>query len=123
MRETPKISDELKFYDNIQDFFKSIENRLITYWVYKKGISLHDKDVSLEYCNIYEDCVGKTGMIKEVALLPDTDILLGIAQDIELTDGERNYYMDYYKLSEIHIAYNQYQEQEYINELQENQDI
>lgn len=120
MSEIPKISDELKFYDNIQDFFKAIENRLITYWVYKKKFTPYDQEAKSKDVSIYEENCGASGMIKEVILLPDNDILLGIAQDMELIDDERNYYMDYYKLSEIHIVYNQYQEQEYKNESQEN---
>lgn len=119
MNEIPKINDELKFYDNVRDFFKSIENRIITFWVYKRAFTPYDYDVKSKEVNIYENDTGTVGMIKEVVLLPDNDILLGIAQDMELIDDERNYYIDYYKLSEIHIAYNQYQEQEYINE-QEN---
>lgn len=116
MNEIPKINDELKFYDNVQDFFKSIENRLITFWVYKRAFTPYDYDVKSKDVNIYENDTGTLGMIKEAVLLSDNDILLGIAQDMELIDDERNYYVDYYKLSEIHIAYNQYQEQEYINE-------
>ena len=119
MNETPKISDELKFYNNIQDFFKAIENRLIIYWVYKKKFTPYDNEVKSKDVDIYENNVGTEGMIKEVILLPDNDILLGLAQDMELIDYERNYYMDYYRLSEIHIAYNQCRELEYINE-QEN---
>lgn len=110
MNGTPKIDDEQKFYDNVQDFFKAIENRLITFWVYKRAFTPHDYDVKSKEVDIYENNIGTVGMIKEAVLLPDNDILLGIAQDMELTDGDRNYYMDYYKLSEIHIVYNQYQE-------------
>lgn len=117
MSEIPKIDDKLKFYDNVQDFFKSIENRLIIFWVYKRAFTPYDYDVKSKEVDIYENnSVGTVGMIKEVVLLPDNDILLGIAQDMELIDDERNYYMDYYKLSEIHIAYNQSQEQEYRSE-------
>lgn len=106
MEYIPKLNDEMKYFEDIKTFFKSIENRPIIYWVYKKMFTPYELDKKFMDESIYEDCHGTEGYIKEVILLPDNDILLGIARVFEDSeDNEYNYFVDYYKLSEIRMAY------------------
>ena len=106
MSEIPSINDKMQFYENVKLFFKSIENRHILYWIYKRKFTPYEETKKFEDESIFEDYHASEGYIKEVILLPDNDILLGIAKVFDgLNHDEYNYTIDYYKLSEIRLSY------------------
>lgn len=106
MSKIPSIDDEIQFFENVQQFFKAIKNRQIRYWVYKRKYTPYEESSKFEDESIFEDHHASEGYVKEVVLLPDNDVLLGIASVFDgLEHDEYNYTVDYYKLSEIRLSY------------------
>lgn len=75
-------------------------DRIYRYWVYKRMFTPYEQEQKFVDESRFEDVECSFGVIKEVIELPDGDILLAFgsaAGDID--------YVEYYKLSEIHLAY------------------
>lgn len=107
MKDISKISDEMCFFEDVKAFFKAIENRPIRYWVYKRMFTPYELEHKFMDESVFEDSYATEGYIKEVVLLPDNDVLLGIARGSEINseDDDYTYMVDYHKLSEIRMSY------------------
>lgn len=75
-------------------------DRIYRYWVYKRMFTPHEQEMKYVDQSCFEDVTANEGYIREAIELPDGDILLGF----ELPDMETQY-IEYYKLSEINLAW------------------
>lgn len=88
-------------------------DRLYRYWVIKKMFTPLEQEEKWTDQSIYEDEQCSEGYIREAVELPDGDILLGFEPP-----DMAGQYIDYYKLSEINLAWskhgqNEWNEEEY----------
>lgn len=99
--------DKLRNYSCFADFINKNEPRVIRFWVYKRIFTPLEMDKKFIDQGCYESNCSRIGVIREVIILPDNDLLLGIAELCEdvsdmLSDMRC---LEYYKLSELRIAY------------------
>lgn len=99
--------DKVRTYTSFSDFLIKNEPRIIRFWVYKRIFTPLEMDKKYIDQGCYENTQSHTGVIREVITLPDNDLLLGIAELYEdvsdlLSDTRC---LEYYKLSELRIAY------------------
>ena len=91
-------------YKSIKEFLHENKDRVYHFWVYKRMFTPYEQDKKFTDESVYEDDHAMLGYIRESILLPDGDLLLGI-NEIYPGDGcSEN--LQFYKLSELRIAYN-----------------
>lgn len=81
------------------------DGRIYRYWVYKRMFTPEEQDAKWSDQSVFEDEECNYGIIEEAVELPDGDILLGFRYPTESEDSYSAGYIDYYKLSEIALAY------------------
>ena len=91
------------------------KDRIYRYWVHRRIFTPYEQEQKFtdESCFVCNEC--SFGCIKEAVELPDGDILLGFIDPADYgtsIDG----YIDFYKLSEIHLEYSPLDKEEYVNE-------
>ena len=92
---------------DIWTWLQDTEVRVLRYWVYKRVFTPLEQEKKYVDQSEYEDSYCKKGVIRECVQLPDGDLLLGFQnynEDCDFYDLPQ--YMEYYKLSEIRLAYN-----------------
>lgn len=87
-------------FENFAEWLSRNENRLFRFWVYRRIFTPYEKEEKFMDESIYEDDYCELAYIKEAIKLPDNDILLGFQNANFGKD-----YIEYYKLSEIRLAY------------------
>ena len=101
-----KSLDEFMCGD-IWTWLSDIGYRVFRYWVYKRMFTpLEQEQKYMDQCE-FEDSYCKEGIIRECVELPDGDFLLGfqnVPDDDDYND-DVELYIEYYKLSEIRLAY------------------
>ena len=80
---------------DIWTWLQDTEVRVLRYWVYKRVFTPLEQEKKYVDQSEYEDSYCKKGIIRECVQLPDGDLLIGFQN-----------YIEYYKLSEIRLAYN-----------------
>ena len=91
---------------DIWTWLSDIDYRIFRYWVYKRMFTPLEQEKKYIDQTEFEDDHAKTGIIRECVELPDGDFLLGfqnVPEDWE--DDDEPKWIDYYKLSEIRLAY------------------
>ena len=96
-------------YKGYVDFFKFLkanENRVFRMWRYKKHWTPYEAECCNELTTCYEDDECAFVVIREAMAMPNCDVLLGV-EYIEGEDclGDECEYLEYFKLSEIMLAY------------------
>lgn len=79
-------------------FLRDTSDRIFRYWVYKRVFTPLEQEKKYIDQSEYEDTCAHTGIIRECAELPNGDFLLGFSDP-----GSE--YTEYYRLSEIRLAY------------------
>ena len=94
-------------YESIADFMKATEHRIFRFWVFKKIFTPYELEHKFFDESVYEDTTAKHGFIREAIILPDNDIILGIAELFESVADLRDEYrsLSYYKLSDLRICF------------------
>ena len=107
MKPINQEMNETAMYGNFFEFLQKNKDRLFRFWVYKRLFTpLEQEKKYIDEC-VYEDTHAHTGIIREVIVLPDNDLLLGFyIPCCDTVDEEDEYkHIDYYKLSEIRMEY------------------
>ncbi len=111
--------DYLSTYDSIHHFLKETEERIFRFWVYKRMFTPYEQDRMFKDADEYVNTTARIGIIREAVVLPDGDVLLGLAEiycDVaelcELLEEETRH-LTYYKLSEIRLGYYPHDVKEY----------
>lgn len=81
------------------------DGRIYRYWVYKRMFTPAEQEAKYSDQSCYEDDICAYGRIEEAIELPDGDILIGFADPVCDDDPELKGILNYYKLSEIQLAY------------------
>lgn len=99
--------DRVTAYKDVQEFFETHSDRLFRYLVHKRMFTPYETAKQFMDQSCYESSYYHRGYIRDVVILPDGDVLLGIAEilesDADLHDEYRS--MKYYRLSEIRLEY------------------
>jgi len=113
----PQALKGLTTYDSFVDFIRKNSDRVFRYWVYKKLFTPYEQEKRFMDESQYEDDYANFGVVSELIPLPENDFLLGIAQVFEnLADLEEDHaHIDYYKLSEIRLAYYPNEQEDFEN--------
>lgn len=80
------------------------DGRVYHYWVYKRMFTPAEQDAKYSDQSCFEYDAGSYGRIEEAVELPDGDILIGF-RDPEDVGTTFEGFLNYYKLSEITLAY------------------
>lgn len=93
---------------DFETFILDNRGRVFRMWVYKRMFTPYEQEQKYIDESVYECDECSNVFIEEVIELPDKDILLGVrvvydAESVEKTADE--WHIDYYKLSEIRLAY------------------
>lgn len=80
------------------------DGRIYRYWVYKRMFTPAEQEAKWSDQTCFEEDECYYGRIEEDVELPDGDVLLGFASP-ELDGGKYEGSLDYYKLSQILLAY------------------
>ena len=102
------MSTHLESYmcKDIWTWLNNVGDRVFRYWIYKRMFTPYEQERKSEYQIEYEEETAKTGIIRECIELPDGDCLVGFQNVPEDWDDENEpKHLDYYKLSEIRLAY------------------
>ena len=102
------LEGEPTVFENIQQFLQSKQNKVIRYCIYRRMFTPYEEQHGFMDQSFYEDGSHLSlGVIQEAVILPDNDVLLGIARIYEslsdLQDDSRC--LEYCKLSEIRLIY------------------
>lgn len=95
----------MKIYD-LSEWAHSLKNVVIRYLVYKKMFTPYEEEKKYMDESVYEDSY-HTGCIREIIILPDNDVMLGIQPVYDFADKDSNdegSSIEYYKLSELRIV-------------------
>ena len=113
-----RIFESLTAYNGFVDFILKNPDRVFRYWVYKKVFTPYELEHKFIDESRYEDSYASFGVVREVIPLPENDYLLGIAQVFEtLADlREDHAHIDYYRLSEIRLAYYPNEQEDFRND-------
>lgn len=114
-RNTNSGFDYLSVYDDIWKFFQATEERIFRFWVYRRLFTPLEQEKKYMDQSQYEETHAHFGIVREVIPLPDGDVLLGFAQlydDFADLSNEESQSLEYYRLSEIRLAY-------YLNDVRE----
>ena len=99
--------DRVTSYEDVREFFEAHKDRLFRYLVHKRMFTPYEMANQYMDQSCYESNYYHRGYIREIVILPDEDVLLGIADilesDADLHDEYRS--MKYYRLSEIRLEY------------------
>lgn len=85
------------------------DGRLYRYWVYRRIWTPYEQEQKFTDESFFESEECEEGFLREAVELPDGDILLGF-QPPFFNEGE---YLEYYRLSEIHLVYSARGQREY----------
>ena len=86
------------------------KDRIFRMWILKRGFTPYEQELKAIDETFYENPEAMFIMIREAVVLPDGDILLGIESIDGYTKKEletEKKYIEYYKLSEIELAYSE----------------
>lgn len=84
-------------------------DRVYRYWVYRRGFTPYEQEEKFEGESMFEDRQCSFGIIREAINL-GSDWLFGIQQvwpDIPASYKPKKQYLEYFKLSEIRLAYHE----------------
>ena len=107
MKPVNQEMNETATYNCFFEFLEKNKDRIFRFWVYKRIFTpLEQEKKYIDEC-VYEDTHAQTGIIREVVVLPDKDLLLGFyIPCCDTADEEDEYrHIVYYKLSEIRMEY------------------
>lgn len=107
MKPINQEMNETVTYNSFFEFLEKNKDRIFRFWVYKRIFTPLEQEQKYIDQGEYEDYHAKLGIIREVILLPDNDLLLGFyIPGTETADEEDEFmHLDYYKLSEIRMEY------------------
>ena len=92
-------------YGDWETFFLDNDSRLYHFAVYKRMFTPYEQVNCFSDESQYEQDIWRYGFIREVVPLPDGDLLLGIQEVYDEIADDPNDDFEYYKLSEIRLAY------------------
>lgn len=99
--------EQVQAYCDVLKFFTEHKDRLFRFGVYKRRFTPYEMANRFSDESIYEDDTATMGYVRDVVILPDGDVLLGIAivteNNADLQD--ENWHIDYYVLSELRINF------------------
>jgi len=98
-----KCGDKLYSYGDFETFVHDNNSTVFRYWVYKRMFTPLEQDKKYEDQDEFVSIYAERARIAEIIKLPDGDYLIGFVEDID-DDTDTNEYIEYYKLSEIHLA-------------------
>lgn len=94
---------------DIWTFLQDIGHRVFRFWVYRRLFTPAEQANKYIDESFYEDAHAQFGIIRECVVLPDNDVLIGFQirsdDDGSQYDESEDKYIEYYKLSEIRLAY------------------
>ena len=80
------------------------DGRIYRYWVYKRMFTPAEQEAKWSDQSCFEDEECSLGRIVEAVELPDGDVLIGF-ESHDMVGGRYEGHIDYYKLSQILLAY------------------
>lgn len=90
---------------NFSDWLKAHPHRVYRFWVHKKSYTPYEQEQKFIDESRYESEEADFATIVEAVRLSDEDWLLGF--NMFYDDDEHGLYVEYYRLSEIHLAFSQ----------------
>lgn len=107
MKPINQEMNETATYNSVFEFLEKNKDRIFRFWVYKRIFTPLEMEQKYIDQGEFEECRAKLGIIREIIILPDDDLLLGFyIPSTETADEEDEYrHLDYYKLSEIRMEY------------------
>ena len=99
--------DKLRVYASLTDYLVKNGERIIRFWIFKRKFTPLEMEKKYIDQGCFEETSARCGIIREVIVLPDNDVLLGIcelAEDVSELSSPISY-LEYYKLSELRIGY------------------
>ena len=115
MKPINQEMNETAMYGDFFSFLKHNKDRIFRFWVYKRLFTPLEQEQKYIDQGEFEDYHAQTGIIKEVIILPDNDLLLGfyIILDTTADEVDEHRHLQYYKLSEIRMEYRPVDMEEY----------
>lgn len=98
-----KCGDYLYSYGDFETFVHDNNSTVFRYWIYKRMFTPLEQESKYIDQDEFVSSYAETGRIAELIALPDGDYLIGFVEDPD-DESDTNEYIEYYKLSEIHLA-------------------
>lgn len=97
----------MKTFDNVPAFFEEHKNDVFCYWVYRRLFTPYEQEKAFMDESCFEDVHANMGFVRECTSLGNGDYLLGFQTTDDSDGGEPKVYpmIEYYKLSEIRLAF------------------
>ncbi len=99
--------DNVNTSNDAMAFFHQNKDRIYRFYVYKRIFTPRELEMKYIDQSEFASNMARFGLIREAIILPDKDVLLGIAEITDSVDDIREEYrhLEYFKLSEIRLEY------------------
>lgn len=92
MKPINKEMNKIATYNSVFEFLEKNKDRIFRFWVYKRIFTPLEMEQKYIDQGEFEECRAKLGIIREIIILPDDDLLLGFyIPSTETADEEDEY--------------------------------